>query len=239
MLFLVDYENVGKAGMKGCDYLEPQDYVIIFYSEARKHMEQRILEQITDSGCVFEICKLHKAGKNALDFYIVSRLGELIGGGYHGTGVIVSNDAGFAAARDYWEKRALNKRKILLSPCVEDGIIKGGGNSERIKILQRLRDNLPIGEYYSAYSERMRIRETLRKLFEGTEYENQTGKIQGLLEGGERTARVVYLRSLHLFGRKSGLEIYHKIKESGELQTAEVKSTTPQQADGASNLQRS
>lgn len=43
MLFLIDYENVGKAGMKGCDYLNAQDHMIIFYSEARRHMEQRIL----------------------------------------------------------------------------------------------------------------------------------------------------------------------------------------------------
>ena len=86
MLFLIDYENVGNAGMKGCGYLDARDYVIVFYSEARRHMEQRILEQVTASGCAFEICKLYKAGKNALDFYIASRLGELIGGGDDGIG---------------------------------------------------------------------------------------------------------------------------------------------------------
>ena len=47
MLFLIDYENVGIAGMKGCDYLDGQDHVIIFYSESSKHMEQRALEDIT------------------------------------------------------------------------------------------------------------------------------------------------------------------------------------------------
>ena len=38
MLFLIDYENVGNAGMKGSDYLNAQDHVIVFYSEARTHM---------------------------------------------------------------------------------------------------------------------------------------------------------------------------------------------------------
>ena len=31
MLFLIDYENVGNAGMKGCHYLNASDYIIIFY----------------------------------------------------------------------------------------------------------------------------------------------------------------------------------------------------------------
>ena len=156
MLFLIDYENVGNAGMKGCGYLDARDYVIVFYSEARRHMEQRILEQVTASGCAFEICKLCKTGKNALDFYIASRLGELIGGGYDGIGVIVSNDGGFGAVRDYWEKRAAHKRKILLASCVEDGIVSGNENNERTAALRRLRENLSIGEYYSAYKEKTR-----------------------------------------------------------------------------------
>ncbi len=51
MLFLVDYENVGNTGMKGCHYLNKTDSVIIFYSEAKKNMERRFLENITKSGC--------------------------------------------------------------------------------------------------------------------------------------------------------------------------------------------
>ena len=79
MLFLIDYENVGRAGMRGCEYLDVQDHVVLFYSEGKKNAERRSLDQITSSGCVFEICKLYRMGKNALDFYIASKLGEMIG----------------------------------------------------------------------------------------------------------------------------------------------------------------
>ena len=68
MLFLIDYENVGNMGMKGCDYLNASDHMIVFYSEAQMHMERRFLDGITKSECVFEVCKLYKSGKNALDF---------------------------------------------------------------------------------------------------------------------------------------------------------------------------
>ena len=31
MLFLIDYENVGNAGMRGSSYLNAMDHVIVFY----------------------------------------------------------------------------------------------------------------------------------------------------------------------------------------------------------------
>ena len=38
MLFLVDYENVGNAGMKGSSYLNAKDHIIVFYSETKNIM---------------------------------------------------------------------------------------------------------------------------------------------------------------------------------------------------------
>lgn len=133
MLFLIDYENVGNMGMKGCRYLNVSDYIIIFYSESRKNMERRYLEEITNAGCVFEICKLCKNGKNALDFYIASKIGEMFGSGFEGTAVIVSRDAGFQAVRDYWDKRAVRKRDVLLANCVEDGIVCSKEDRNRVR----------------------------------------------------------------------------------------------------------
>lgn len=166
---------------------------------------------------IFEICKLCKTGKNALDFYIASKLGELFGGGQEGIAVIVSNDNGFQAVRDYWEKRAEHRRKVLLSPCVEDGIVCGGENNERTRELKRLRENLTIGGYHAAYLERMRIKTVLQKLFEGTEYENMTEEIRNLIEGKEKTSKTIYLNCLHLFGRNNGLAIYNRVKACDEL----------------------
>lgn len=217
MLFLIDFENVGCTGMRGCEYLNEQDHVIIFYSDAKKNVQRRYLEAVTDSGCVFEICKLCKTGKNALDFYIATRLGELIGEGYQGVSVIVSNDHGFQAVRDYWEKRAYHKRKVVLASCIEDGIVSGSENNERTIELRKRRENLGLGNYYAAYAEKQRIHQVLEDLFAGTEYENMVNEIQNLIEGKEKAARVMYLNSLHLFGRKNGLAIYNKLKSCEQL----------------------
>lgn len=217
MLFLIDYENVGNMGMKGCHYLNESDYVIVFYSDAQMHMERRFLDEITRSGCVFEVCKLYKRGKNALDFYIASKLGELFGGGYDGTAVIVSHDNGFQAVRDYWGKRATHKRRILLSSCVEDGIVSSNENSERTRKLSQLRESLTIGGFFADYTENMRRREVIRGLFDGTEYEGRTEEIQKMMEGKKKSSKIIYLDCLHYFGRDNGLEIYNRMKACGEL----------------------
>ena len=216
-LVLVDYEKVGKDGLRGCEYLDGQDHMIVFYSDNRKNAERRSLDHISTSGCRFEVCKLCKTGKNALDFYIASRLGELIGGGYEGRSVIVSNDSGFGAVRDYWAKRSARRRMICLAANIEDGIVGGNEDNERTKYLRRQREMLSIGGYYSAYAEKMRIRAVLEKLFAGTEYEARMDEIQNLIEGKEKTSKIIYLSSLHLFGRKQGLEIYNKMKACDEL----------------------
>jgi len=83
--------------------------------------------------------------------------------------------------------------------------------------LHRLREKLTIGGYHSEYEERIRAKSVLQKLFEGTEYENRMEQIQNLMEGEEKAMKVIYLRSLHMFGRKDGLEIYHRIKACDEL----------------------
>ena len=217
MLFLIDYENVGNTGMRGCHYLNESDSVIIFYSDAKKHMERRYLESITNSGCAFETCKLCKQGKNALDFYIASKLGELFGSGYEGTTVIISRDNGFQAVRDYWEKKAARKRKVILSISVEDGIVSSNENSERAKELKKLRENMSIGSFFADYQERLRVKEVVNRLFEGTEYEGKTEEIQRLMLNKEKTPKMIYLNCLHSFGRDGGLTIYNRMKACKEL----------------------
>jgi len=217
MLFLIDYENVGNAGMRGCEYLDDKDRVIIFYSDNRKYMERRLIEAIDSSGCTFEVCKLCKIGKNGLDFYIASRLGELIGDGYEGISVIVSRDNGYSAVRDYWMKRAPHRRRVFVSYTIEDGILDVKEKNVRTRELSEAKDTVRIDQFYHAYAERLRVKAVLEKLFAGTEYEDLTDEILGLIQGGENSPKLIYLNSLRHFGRKGGLEIYNRLKACEEL----------------------
>ena len=114
-------------------------------------------------------------------------------------------------------EKADHKKKVILSSCIEDGIVYSRENSQRIKELRQLRENSNIGRYYASYLEKKRIKAVLQNLFAGTEYEDITDEIQNLIEGKKKTPKVMYLNSLHVFGRKSGLEIYNKLKACDDL----------------------
>ena len=81
MYFLVDFENVHSEGLRGVEFLKKSDSLTLFFSQAAHVCESRYLKEIVDSGCSFDTCKLARTGKNGLDFYIATRVGEFYGAG--------------------------------------------------------------------------------------------------------------------------------------------------------------
>ena len=217
MYFLVDFENVRNLGMRGTEFLLPSDCVILFYSDGAPTIEQRHLNNIQLSGCGFETCKLLKKRKNGLDFYIATKAGALFGAEKCQNLVIVSNDGGFQAVRDYWQERSGTKHRVALSESIEQGIISVNENSERANLIRSYRKNVDIGQFFAAYREKKRIEQVLMSAFEGTEFCDRLQEIQDLLKG-DATPKVIYLDSLRRFGRKSGQEIYRILKNCKDLQ---------------------
>lgn len=212
MYFLIDYENVRNAGMQGCEWVEKDDTVAVFYSDAANNMEARYLNSIEKSGCQFRVFKLIKSGKNALDFYIASYLGEVFGRGYRGKAVIVSRDGGFQAVRDFWRKAAGNPKQVLLAPSVEQGILNAEEGSERAANLRKMKQMKSITSFYAGYEERMKLQEALERIFSETEYADRTSEMQDIVANSS-TAKILYIDTLRHFGRKDGLEVYRKLKK--------------------------
>ena len=209
--FLIDYENVHNLGMRGTEYLLPSDCVIVFYSESAPTMESRYLNDIQNSGCGFEVCKLLTKRKNGLDFYIATKVGELFGAERCKNAVLVSNDTGFQAVRDFWQERSGTKHRVALSESIEQGIITAGENSERAHLIRTGRKAVDIGQFHAAYQENLKLQQALRGVFDGTVYSDRLPDIQDILKSGT-SPKVIYLDSLRRFGRKDGQEIYRMIK---------------------------
>lgn len=222
MYFLVDYENVRNLGMRGTEFLLPSDCVILFYSDAAPAIEQRHLNNIQLAGCGFETCKLLKKRKNGLDFYIASKAGALFGAERCQNLVIVSNDGGFQAVREYWQDRSGTKHRVALSESIEHGILAANENSERANLIRSYRKTVDIGQFSAAYQEKERIQQALLTAFEGTEFCDRLQDIQDILKSGA-TPKVIYLDSLRRFGRKGGQEIYRILKNCKDLQGPFVK----------------
>ncbi len=210
--FMVDFENTRSRGLQGADYLLPEDAVTIFYSQACMKIERRWFCRIQEAGCGFHICKLQKEGKNALDFYIVSRIGELYGSGYTGKIAIVSNDAGFKAARDYWKNCTSVSRDIILRPDIEQCIAASGENSCRQRQISKGRQEISLEDEYQRYIEHQRLRGKLEDSFGDTEYACLIEQIMSMMESS-KPRKILYLDSLKQFGREKGLKIYHKVRQ--------------------------
>lgn len=216
MYFLIDYENVRNSGMRGSEFLLPSDCVIIFYSDASPVIEQRHLNNIQISKCGFETCKLLKKRKNGLDFYIASKAGALFGAERCQNLVIVSNDGGFQAVRDYWQERSGTKHRVALSESIEHGIITANENSSRANLIRSYRKTVDIGQFTAAYQEKQRIQQALLRAFDGTEFCDRLQDIQDILKDGA-SPKVIYLDSLRRFGRKGGQEVYRILKNCKQL----------------------
>lgn len=210
--FMIDFENVGSRGLQGAEYLQTDDSVTIFYSQACMKIEQRRFCQIRESGCEFQICKLQKARKNALDFYIASRIGEIYGQGYTGLTAVVSNDTGFQAVREYWKNCTAVPRNIILRPDVEQCIAASGENSFRQRRICLEKQEVRLEEEYGKYAERQKIRRRLEDSFAHTYYEDFIEQIMNLIES-PKPLGILYRDSLKQFGRKDGLRIYREVKQ--------------------------
>lgn len=101
MHFLVDFENVKNNGLKDIEYLLTEDSVELFFSDATPTIAKGIFEHLKKFGYEIKICKLPNPRKNALDFYITSRTGELLGGGHQEPIAIISNDKDFKSLQEY------------------------------------------------------------------------------------------------------------------------------------------
>ena len=210
--FMIDFENTRSRGLQGAEYLQADDSVTIFYSQVCMKIEQKRFCQLKESGCGFRICKLQKSGKNALDFYIASRIGEMYGQGYTGMTAIVSNDAGFRAVKEYWKSSAAVSRDIILRPNIEQCIFSSGENSFRQRRISAEMQEIHLEEEYEKYAEQQRIRKGLEYSFANTDYENMIGQIMNMIES-PKPLKILYLDSVKQFGKRDGLHIYHMVKQ--------------------------
>lgn len=121
----IDYENVCmSAGLKGVKYLDADDKLIIFYSKDCEKIRKEYLDDILESKCRFEIVKLVQKGKNALDFYIATKVGMEIQSGERFI-LIVSRDKGFAAVQDFITSSFLQNEfgRVAISSNIENGLL--------------------------------------------------------------------------------------------------------------------
>lgn len=203
MVILIDYENVSETGFIGWENLKKEDIIYVFYSnEVYNTLQNGLMKRIQKNGIqVMQIKLLHK-GRNALDFYIASKVAEIVADNDKEEICIISKDKGFNAVKDYWYSISNIQKDIRISMNINDifaqlrhnkvnqkrkiSIFKSDTVIRKISLLLHLkiREQLSISlwEIYSSIS-------------------------------NVETMKDVYLNCIKKFGMRKGVWLYKEIKE--------------------------
>lgn len=209
MIFILDYENCHYAGMCGVEYMGPTDRVEIFFSPSCKQVKARDWNFIKQSGCGISVYYLQQPAKQALDMAISTRVGEIIGSGAKDDIAIISSDQGYKAVADYCTRT--HKRRVFLEKSIRQAIVQEKG-SERQKVILSQEALLSLSHEFDCYTEHMKMREKCEVIFGGTDMEGRVDEILELLED-KSEPKMLYIKSLKLFGRKNGTETYRELKK--------------------------
>ena len=119
MWYMIDYENVHEDGLYGIEMLKKDDKIFVFFNMGDKeNVENGKLREAAEKGISIQSVVLYKRGKNALDFYIASKIGELCGRGMQQDIAVISGDKGFQALCEYWMYVADIRKRIILRDTI-------------------------------------------------------------------------------------------------------------------------
>lgn len=214
---LVDYENVFTTdGLKGAEYLNESDTLIIFYSQCCEKIRAEYIDMIEKSQCEFKTYKLARTGKNALDFYIAMECGCLCASGVEQI-CIVSRDKGFSAIADFIQVKYQNENATVhVASNIENALLSLNAPEDvaRRRLIHEKVRSLNIDSEQARIKEHREFVNKIIKTFEGTDYEKKTDNILKFIEKQDtKTPRILYMGSLHEFGREDGRAIYQMLKQ--------------------------
>lgn len=215
-VILVDYENVSmKDGLKGIEYLNVKDRLIIFYSQCCPKIRRDCMEAILSAGCFFQVYMLKRTGKNALDFYIAAECGYVSHTGESEI-AIISNDKGFDALIDFFKlKTETQDIQLIRVANIEKALmgLNSPADSQRKEILCEKSGLLDLATEYGKYEERNAMCARLKEVLRGTKYENRTAEVIDFAVARKDTTRkALYTGTLHHFGKSEGTDIYRILK---------------------------
>ena len=161
MIFIFDLENVRHMGMLGVEYLSAGDKCEIFYSNACNHIRTGDWKKIVDSGCQINTYYLQTPAKQALDFTIATRIGEIMATEKDQQVAIISNDHGYKSVVDYC--KTVHDKRIVLEGSIRQAISKSEECSERKTLIKQQDKTVSIPDVYEKYQEEKLLYEIIYK----------------------------------------------------------------------------
>lgn len=197
--YFIDFENVSSAGIHGAKDLTQDCIVNIFYSQNAKNMCLEAVAELTKGKAKVNYRRLSEAGRNALDFELVSIMSATIGESKEGEYYIISNDKGYSAAI-----------RCLQNEFTSCPITIQQANS--IANTLDTRKNLLAKHMYSLAKEQ-NFDARLKDILTGIHYEKHLSTIKDVFK--QATCKQdLYMAFIKCFGNQTGILIYKAIKSN-------------------------
>lgn len=208
MIFMIDFENTNGGGLEGIDLLDENDKLIIFYSDSVENIKNKFLEKIFNCKATLKIRKLINIGANALDDYIMSEVGFLIGSGEKSPIAIVSKDKGYTYAKDYWSNVAETKINLILASNIEQAIRGAGSRDKRYQLVHDLNSTKSLTDEFKNFQKSKDLENEVKEKLTHCKSEYKT--ITTICKMS-KSKRELYLNMLKTYG-KEGVAIYNEVK---------------------------
>ena len=212
MVYLVDYENVSNEGLMGYEFLMPEDKLYLFYSESVRNIRKQISLKIFHPSMDVHLYKLRTARKNAIDFYIASKLGEVIERYDLKKAAVVTKDQGFQSIADFWGHVSEKQCKVILEKSIAECILKFGNNDEQYRTVKYQMMPVPLENVYNEYEQQKDLEGRVKIQLAGTEFEEECSKVIDIFAHADNK-KGLYLSSLKQFGRERGTRLYASIRD--------------------------
>lgn len=212
MIFCIDLENVHATGLTGVEFLNDKDHFIVFYSVSTPYVENSVMNTILASGCTFDAVKLMNSGKNALDFYICAKVGEIVSNRKDEEIAIIARDKGYTALIDYVENYSSSGCNIFMAETIRDALLNSRSDGKRKFAVQESVKRVSIENTYNQILASREVSNLITETFQGTRFEDSIDEIMAIFQAKQSDKKGMYLDSIKTFGREAGCQVYGMLK---------------------------
>lgn len=210
----IDSENVGNAWCPLLKDTQRGDQILVFYTSNSPSMSLTEMQQVVQAKARIECISCTCGTKNALDFQLVSELGNRIRGSRRNTRkfTIVSKDKGFDAVVQYWKGKAYDV--VRLEPAGATSTIEPVTPTAKALLAPTVKTVSPpsptIQEIYAS---------SLKKagLSNAQVLKISPLMVESMKKGQKRRMQTFYQGLCQMYGAAPGLELYHRIRDAIKL----------------------
>lgn len=207
--YLIDYENDGKNGLKGCENLSNTDYIHLFYTDNSKNTT---LDFFTNHGKAELDIKKVPVGEQSLDKHLIAYLGFLVGKNANKKNeyVIISSDKGYDKVGEFLREEVGNSISVS-----RRSTIAAPKDAQKKEEKQNLEKKVSVSKVDSV--KKTKLNQQVQQALSTSEIQyrpcvmNEVAKVVTSLYGNEKFMNDVH-NALHSMYPEDYLDVYGDIK---------------------------